>query len=219
MTRKDGELRAFIGMPLEVATQQWLCDSLAPLKVQFNKASADAPKPAPQIRWVSPENWHITLAFLGQIPQDRASEIIKLLANALATRPSVKTEIEAVKRFPHANSPIIAVLLVNNDALLELHGRIQEFCKIAGLRQERRAFKAHITLARIKAPVGHGHEGQRQGSLSGDSPIADIDALQLDRQVTLNRVQLLNSHLSPEGSRYQILADFLLRKPEFKTLG
>ncbi|MEZ0122114.1 MAG: RNA 2',3'-cyclic phosphodiesterase [Candidatus Reddybacter sp.] len=208
----DTELRAFIGIPLGGAIQKCLRDSIIPLKAQLNNASSDTRQPAPQIRWVRPENWHITLAFLGQISQDKASEIINLLANTLATTPPFEAELETLGGFPHANSTIIAALLRNNVALLELHRQIQALCKIAGLRQARRAFTPHITLARIKTRKGHNYAGHHRGKHPGGIPMTRIAPMALGKHFTLNKVQLLKSHLSPEGSHYEILAEFLLAK-------
>ncbi|MEZ0174071.1 MAG: RNA 2',3'-cyclic phosphodiesterase [Candidatus Reddybacter sp.] len=206
----DTELRAFIGIPLGGAIQKCLRDSIIPLKAQLNNDIADTRQPAPQIRWVRPENWHITLSFLGQISADQASEIIKLLANTLVITPPFKAELEALSRFPHANGRIIAAVFTNNDAFLELYGQIQEICKIACLHQERRPFKPHITLARIKAPKGHKNESHRPGKQPSHIHIPGFAPIQLNKEITLDRVQLFKSHLSPEGSRYETLAEFLL---------
>lgn len=201
------KLRAFIGIPLDETIRQLLSEPLATLKAQLNKNISKIPKPAPKIPWVKPENWHRTLAFLGQISEDEASYIKHLLANSLATTKSFTAELEAIGDFPYTNGPIIAAVLGNNAAFQKLYEQIQEVCKIAGLRQEHRTFNPHITLARIKTPIDRKHKSHRPGKPPGEFLVPHV---QLDKVITLDRVQLFKSYLSPEGSRYENLAEFLL---------
>jgi 2'-5' RNA ligase len=207
MENLDTTLRAFIGIPLEKPIEELLSDSLVPLKVQLNKNISEAHELGPKIRWVKPENWHITLAFLGQISEDEADHMEKILAESLTAAKPFTTEFKTISGFPRANSPIIAAVLDNNNAFQKLYEQIQETCKIAGLPRGHRPFKPHITLARIKHPGDRRNKKHRSGKLPIDFRVPSI---QLNKEITLNRVQLFKSHLSPEGSRYETLAEFLL---------
>ena len=198
----------FIGIPLDGAVVQGLRDELVPLKAQVDKTLATASTPAPTIRWVKPENWHITLAFLGQISGDKARHIGKLLAQALAATKPVPAELQVICGFPHANSPIIAALLADNAALQKLYEQIQAICEIAGLPREQRPFTPHITLARLKNPGGQGRKRHRRARLADEFSIPSVP---VNKPLILNRVQLLKSQLSPEGSHYESHTELLLR--------
>ncbi|AZB43993.1 RNA 2',3'-cyclic phosphodiesterase [Bacillus sp. FJAT-42376] len=109
-------------------------------------------------RWVHPLDYHITLAFLGEPPED--SHLIHLMG-ALADKiegkfPPFSLEFESIHTFGHQDSPRILWLGVQaSDALADLREQIYSQCIKNGFKLDSKPFVPHITLARkwdSKAP-------------------------------------------------------------------
>jgi 2'-5' RNA ligase len=108
----------------------------------------------PGARWVSSENLHLTLRFIGETPAHRAEEIDLALA-ALRGRGFSLT-LAGVGVFAR-NSPkggrstTLWVGVERNPQLDYLQGKIETALQRAGLEPERRRFSPHVTLARLDA--------------------------------------------------------------------
>jgi 2'-5' RNA ligase len=104
-------------------------------------------------RWVPPENFHVTLRFIGETPGHRAEEIDLALA-ALRGRAFSLT-IAGVGTFEKSGRvTTLWAGVERNQALDHLHGKIESALQRAGFPTERRRFAPHVTLARLdNAPV------------------------------------------------------------------
>ncbi|WIX74873.1 RNA 2',3'-cyclic phosphodiesterase [Amycolatopsis carbonis] len=90
-------------------------------------------EPGPGLRWSPPADWHVTLAYYGEAdPDERAAE----LGPALAGRPAVEVRLTGPGTFPG-----VLWLGVAGDGLTRL-------AEAAGVDQEERPYRAHLTLAR-----------------------------------------------------------------------
>ncbi|MBN8889616.1 MAG: RNA 2',3'-cyclic phosphodiesterase [Rhodospirillales bacterium] len=103
----------------------------------------------PGARWVPPDNYHLTLRFIGEVPPHRAEELDLALA-ALRGR-GFTLSLAGVGTFAKAGK---AVSLwggaERNPSLDHLHGKIETALQRAGLPPEKRRFAPHITLARLE---------------------------------------------------------------------
>jgi 2'-5' RNA ligase len=147
-----------------------------------------------------PENFHITLHFLG----DTAVSRLPLLLDALRQieMPQLELRPDALVHFPSAHKARVAAVTTAGDVALlaDLHARLSPVIKDLGFRLEGRAFKPHVTIARFKFPppadaVGHAVEVAR--SLLERSPGDHV------RQFTL-----FQSTLDSKGPRYAALGRF-----------
>ena len=102
----------------------------------------------PGARWVDPENYHITLRFIGDIDHRTADEVTGALSSV--DRPRFDLSLEGLDalggRKPHA----IAACVKASPALKELQAEHERIVQRIGLDPERRKFRPHVTLARIK---------------------------------------------------------------------
>ena len=103
------------------------------------------------LRWVPAENWHVTVAFLGEVDEralvglDAAVEPV-----AAAFRPFPVT-LSRVDWFPSILKPRLLTLQVDaNDALLTLQREVAGALRREGFHTENRAYRPHLTLARLK---------------------------------------------------------------------
>ena len=103
----------------------------------------------PGARWVPPENYHLTLRFIGEVPAHRAEEIDHALA-ALHGRafPLVLTGVGTFAKGGQETTLWIGV--ERNQALETLRAKAETALQRAGCEPERRRFTPHVTLARLR---------------------------------------------------------------------
>ncbi|MDR3711144.1 MAG: RNA 2',3'-cyclic phosphodiesterase [Capsulimonadaceae bacterium] len=109
----------------------------------------------PDLRWAAPEDYHVTLKFLGDQELGSLGPLIQA-ATAIAgkTRPFPVSSAPA-GAFPALSSPVVLWAGVGNSPNLStLSRRLDRQAALAGIRPDGRRYEPHITLARLKgAPV------------------------------------------------------------------
>lgn len=144
----------------------------------------------PGVRWVAPENYHLTLRFIGEIERWRAEEADAALAAIRA--PAFQLALRGVGHFEKAGR--IAALWVGaerNDGLTFLQAKVETALQRAGFEPERRRFAPHVTLARTeRAPP--------------EKLIAFVQATSLFRAapVEVEHFTLYSSHLGKSQAHY-----------------
>jgi len=103
------------------------------------------------INWVSSENLHLTLRFLGETSQAQVGEIVKLLESISEQFQPFQFEIKGVAVFKNKIQPRVLFLSIENDFMLKkLAGEIEESVMPHGFDWEEKTFNPHLTLGRIK---------------------------------------------------------------------
>lgn len=102
----------------------------------------------PGARWLAPENYHVTLRFIGELPGWRAEEVDTALANLRA--PGFDVELSGVGTFEKGGKvTTLWVGVERNPQLDHLQSKIETAMQRAGLEPERKRFTPHVTLARL----------------------------------------------------------------------
>ncbi len=130
-------MRLFVALDLPHALRQRLADLAMGL---------------PGARWVPPENYHITLRFIGETQSHMAEEVD--LALATLRGRSFSLSLAGVGTFEKSGR--VSALwagVERNPALEHLQGKIETALHRAGLPRERRRFTPHVTLARLDNPA------------------------------------------------------------------
>ena len=146
------------------------------------------------VRLDRPELWHITLAFLGEVAEDRGAEVESVLSSVIPawtrehpTRPAQR--LAGGGRFNRGPSTVLWVGLHGDTApVRDLAGRVNtELTKAGLMAEDRRPYRPHLTLARC---------GDR---LSADEIDADLAALRAyaGPQWTISEMVLVSSVLGP----------------------
>jgi len=179
-------IRAFIALelpPAAVSLLQEVQQELKRLKIRA--------------RWVRPENIHLTLKFLGDINPDDVGKISDAMTSAAADTSPVTLSVRGIGVFPGIKRPrVIWIGLGGNiQELLALQGRLETGLDTLGFPREKRAFKAHLTLGRIKQAVNPDVIRQLMGQYAG----LDSD------EFTCDQVILFKSDLKPSGAEYSKL--------------
>jgi RNA 2',3'-cyclic 3'-phosphodiesterase len=102
----------------------------------------------PGARWVDPENYHITLRFIGDIDQRTADEVERALMRV--DRPSFDLTLSGLDALGGNKPHSIVASVKPTPALRDLQNEHERIIQRIGLEPERRKFRPHVTLARIK---------------------------------------------------------------------
>ncbi|OGT38265.1 MAG: 2'-5' RNA ligase [Gammaproteobacteria bacterium RIFCSPHIGHO2_12_FULL_38_14] len=151
------------------------------------------------IRWTKSENLHITLQFLPEVLLDDLPRLVDAVKLVLQSMPPINITCEALYLFPHPYLPRVIVLTMNPQSeLAALSELIGQGIETTGYSTEKRPFRAHLTLGRIK----HTHHLDLHFLQEIDLPkIAPME---------INEVILFQSDPMPDGSRYTVLKHFAL---------
>lgn len=151
---------------------------------------------APGVRWVAPDNLHLTLKFLGGIEAARLAAIESALANAAAAQPPFECAIAHLGAFPSRTRARVVWAGIGTGAaeLTALAARVEDALDALGIGREARPFAAHVTLGRVREPRAN---PRLAAALAGAEAFGG-------QRVT--RVSLMRSELSPRGARYTELA-------------
>jgi len=167
------------------------------LRVQL----ADLAGGIPGARWVPPENYHLTLRFIGEVNGWQADEVDDALAG-IHGRP-FELQLAGVDVFEKAGRiHSLHVKAERSDRLTHLQAKVETALQRAGLPPERRRFTPHITLARTD-------------KAAPDKLIAFVQAHNLFRPapVTMERFSLFSSRLGKEQAHYEAEVDYALDGP------
>jgi 2'-5' RNA ligase len=153
----------------------------------------------PALRVVPPESLHITLAFLGYLPEREIGRVGEMVRGLKAAAPLVRLGDPTAK--PTLRKARVFALPVESPGTISLHSTLQESLVSERLyKPEQRAFWPHVTVARVK-PEGRGSKRPRAlQNRPGALPRALLEP------VRCVRVTLYRSELNPQGARYTPLA-------------
>ena len=102
----------------------------------------------PGARWIDPENYHITLRFIGDIDDRMAHEIASMLDGM--RRRSFEVRFGGLMSFGGRKPRAIVVAVEPVQPLIELQAEQERLMQRLGLEPEGRKFTPHVTLARLR---------------------------------------------------------------------
>lgn len=184
-------MRSFVGIPLPPEIRREIASAVGKYR-----HLADG------VRWVAEENLHVTLKFLGDLPDAGVARMETDLAAVASTDRPFSLEIGATTAFPDPRRPRVVVIACEGDvaALKRLAAEIETRARVVGVAAERREYRAHITIGRVK-------DGRKAGGLP-----RFLVALKDARwgSVTVEAFNLYESFLQREGSVYRVIRSFPL---------
>ena len=99
-------------------------------------------------RWIEPENYHITLRFIGDIDDAAARDAEDILAEV--RRNGFELRIDGLSSFGGRRPRALVALLGPSPAMMELQAEHERLMRRVGLEPEGRKFTPHVTLARLR---------------------------------------------------------------------
>lgn len=112
------------------------------------RACAEAAEACAPGRYALPENHHVTLAFLGEVPPARLPDARDMLARCAAAFPAPTITLSGYGVFGRRTNGILVLRLESQPALAPLHDALLRALACAGLPADPGPFSPHITLAR-----------------------------------------------------------------------
>ncbi len=103
----------------------------------------------PGARWLEPDDYHITLSFIGDIDGALARDLTQELGGVTASRFPVV--VECLGAFGGSKPRAIIAHVALNDGLRHLHDEQERALRRVGIMPKRRKFAPHVTLARLKS--------------------------------------------------------------------
>ncbi len=154
------------------------------------------------IRWVRKEGIHLTLKFLGDVDADRVENIHMAIERASkGTSPFVLAG-EGIGVFPDFGRPRVIWIGLSGDlqVLFALQANLESQLKGLGFQKEKRPFKGHLTLGRVKGRLG---ASELRKAFEG------LGTFQTDA-FRVQSVALFQSTLRPQGAVYTKLTEVFL---------
>lgn len=170
------------------------------IKVQIENVQNRLKTAVKGIRWTRPEGIHLTLKFFGNISENQIYDISSVVEkNTVNVRPFT-LNVSMLGTFPNPKRPRVLWLGIGGsvERLLYLQREIEKDLESIGFQRENRAFKAHLTLGRVKSPK----------NVKGLSEVIENEGIYDAGSFRAGGLTLLKSDLTPQGAIYTKLAYF-----------
>lgn len=184
-------MRLFLGIELTPPARRHLVELQRSLRqvvrdVSFTKA----------------QNLHLTLKFLGEVADQDVASVCGALG-AMKRRGPVELSADELCLLPERGPVRIVAAGVSSPpaALLDLVSELEDVCGDRGFPRENRRFRAHMTLARARRPLGG---GLRKPLVEAAAPAFPGPAMMVESFV------LMQSQLDPRGSVYTPVAKLII---------
>lgn len=187
-------MRCFIAVELTNGARQ----EVAALQADLCRTSAD-------VKWVEPENLHLTLKFLGEVAEDQLPALKGVLQQTTLHLSPFTLTLEGVGAFPRPQHPRVIWVGIKegSEALTALAGAVEEACGTFVLSPSKGewSFSPHLTIGRV-------HSGEHLSELV--KKLKEV-SFQASVPATIDRLILFQSILSRNSPTYTPLESFLLR--------
>jgi RNA 2',3'-cyclic 3'-phosphodiesterase len=153
--------------------------------------------------WSRPENIHLTVKFFGNVDQAKAPVISAAATRVAKEFSAIQIEVGKTGVFPRPSRPQVLWIGVEDasGALARLQLRLEDEFALDGFAKEERAFKPHLTIARIRRP----HNASQLADVHLRTEFSPVE-------VVLRELLLFRSELSSKGSKYTAISRHRLER-------
>ena len=174
-------IRAFFALPLSEQAETELLSYTHRLQPQLSRQP---------LRWIAPENFHITLAFLGDIAEADVDRLQGLAEQVALNHTETPLRFSRLSWLPSPHKPKVLVVEPEPEPALEkLQAELVQCCREKGFKVDGKRFRPHITLARTKGKLG----------------VMPLEEIRLEIQTPMDELVLFSSQLTPQGAIYRPL--------------
>ena len=182
----DPIMRTFIAIELP----EEIRSALAALQDQLKASGAD-------VKWVEPQNIHLTLKFLGNIDDALREKIGGALCSVAANNQPFMAVIGLCGAFPNMDYPRVIWLGITEGEpqIKKIAREIEDKISGLGIEKDARPFTGHITIGRVRSPSG-------KKSLTRALADQAQNLVKLNLGFSVSKLTLFKSTLSPAGPVY-----------------
>lgn len=188
-------MRAFIAIELPLKIK----DAISKIQVKLKTT-------LPKISWVKPINLHLTLKFLGEIPSKKLDDINQIISEITQPTTGFGIKLETIGVFPNTAEARIIWIGTEEvpETLKQIIGQLETKLGEYGIAKEKRPFRAHITLGRLRNHIMPSELENSIGNIKADMVHENLEFV--TRGITL-----FQSTLKPEG--YCVASNSQSHKP------
>jgi RNA 2',3'-cyclic 3'-phosphodiesterase len=188
-------LRLFVAIALPEAVRSEILRAQRELQPLVPRAVA---------RWTRPDQFHLTLRFLGNVPTDAVEDLKRSVDAVCRNTPPLLLRAQGVGFFPNPRSPRVIWAGINDigNRLVDLQKRIETAVSPFSPEAGEKNFAGHVTLGRLKNP--------KPSDTRGMAARAQLYETQIFGNWTAEEVEIIRSELSSGGASYTSLAVFRL---------
>lgn len=151
-----------------------------------------------EVKWVEPENLHVTLLFLGEVDMRQIPVVCKVVAEVTGQQTAFSMSVETVGCFPNLRRPRVVWVGVGEGTqeLCALHDALEQpLMDLGCYRREDRKYTPHITLGRVRSERSTGPLAAALAKKTGWKA----------GEVAVREVLVMGSELTPQGPIYTVL--------------
>lgn len=165
------------------------------------------------VKWVHPENLHLTLKFLGPTEGFRIEQIRQALSSAAEGHTPFDLAFSGAGFFGSSRHPRVIWIALSDtpgyQALLNIQSDVERTVTPLGFESEDRPYKPHLTIGRVR-------QERQQGKRSFEGLDALVRSLQGNQERAfgasrITAIDLMKSELTPSGARYERLMSIPLK--------
>ncbi|MCK4859856.1 MAG: RNA 2',3'-cyclic phosphodiesterase [Candidatus Omnitrophica bacterium] len=146
------------------------------------------------IRWIKSQNIHLTLKFLGEVNEQKISLIKQAMQKAGKGISPFSANFVGLGVFPNLKAPrVIWIGIASEKEVVIIQQRLEKELEIFGFSPEKRKFQPHLTLGRVKL---------LQDKKGFTKEIKELEQVSLSSKLSVDKIELIKSNLSPEGAVY-----------------
>ena len=147
--------------------------------------------------WSRPENIHLTVKFFGNVEPARVPVISTAAGRLVKEFSPIQIAVGKTGVFPRPSRPQVLWIGIEDQsgALSKLQKRLEDEFAVEGFPKEDRAFRPHLTIARVRRP----QNANQLAQIHLGSEFSDV-------AVRLSELILFRSELSPKGSKYTAIS-------------
>ena len=189
MNRDSGKMRVFVALDLPPPVKDYLRETMARLRASLPGG----------IRWVDPAGVHLTLKFLGDVDAGLVAGLLRAMDESAARfgRPDLQLQLARLGTFPNQREPRVLWAGVSGDTegLEQLQRLVDGAISNLGFAPERRPFRPHLTLGRVRDQVW-AEDRQRIGAGFSQLPFNPSQRWKAEG------MHLIRSTRTPQGAIY-----------------
>lgn len=184
-------VRTFVAIELDATFLQ----ALATIQTSLQQGHAG--------RWVRPEGIHLTLKFLGDVPEDKLQDIYRAIGQCCASFAPFMLTLGSLGCFPNLRRPRVVWVGVSDQGgqLAALQQAVERELGRLGYRPEERAFTPHLTLARVREDAKR-EEVDALAKLVSEAQAHAITETDGTIVMRVDGVSVMKSDLQPSGAVY-----------------